>query len=594
MINVSQSIKNACNSYSVTYREYIIIDSNKIIIKGNLSDDSYNNGNFIGTFIMKKLEFETENNIDYKKKEFEYYREVNGESFKVGSFIVTDIENSDTNETVKVTSYDYALKFADTYVTELNYSSLDVTIKDVLREIRNKLNIGIKNINITNGNFIVDSNQFSNTAQYGDVIKAIAQISGTFAKINENDKLEFIFNKQTDEIIEDYEELDDKRDTRPITIVSLNMSDVEGENVTLRWEEGIEQYGENYLVISDNPFAYTQDKRAELIQGIFNKVKGFGYSSFETKNTFKPYLQCGDLVKLKNKNGDLIDSIVLRINAESNNITLSAPSVTDATVQYEQPLDSLNLLKRTEYIVDKEAQKITQIVERQDKYEDKLSEIEVSLDGISQKVETVADLTRETTGNKTITLTDCVAGNLLKLQIFGNNRVFDFLYPADNLYPADDLFPGGNSYITVTDEDGTVKQYDLGVDEVLRQNGDVQDEYILENNQAKVIRRINSNGSIKAVPTEENLGEFKIELKDGKNIITIKTYNAIIKARYAIKNSYTDIFATKVEMESSITQTAEEINLEVRKKVDENEIISTINQSAEKIQINANKVSLER
>lgn len=594
MINVSQSIKNACNSYSVTYREYIIIDSNKIIIKGNLSDDSYNNGNFIGTFIMKKLEFETENNIDYKKKEFEYYREVNGESFKVGSFIVTDIENSDTNETVKVTAYDYALKFADTYVTKLNYSSLDVTIKDVLREIRNKLNVEIKNINITNGNFIVDSNQFSNTAQYGDVIKAIAQISGTFAKINENDKLEFIFNKQTDEIIEDYEELDDKRDTRPITIVSLNMSDVEGENVTLRWEEGIEQYGENYLVISDNPFAYTQDKRAELIQGIFNKVKGFGYSSFETKNTFKPYLQCGDLVKLKNKNGDLIDSIVLRINAESNNITLSAPSVTDATVEYEQPLDSLNLLKRTEYIVDKEAQKITQIVERQDKYEDKLSEIEVSLDGISQKVETVADLTRETTGNKTITLTDCVAGNLLKLQIFGNNRVFDFLYPADNLYPADDLFPGGNSYITVTYEDGTVKQYDLGVDEVLRQNGDVQDEYILENNQAKVIRRINSNGTIKAVPTEENLGEFNIELKDGKNIITIKTYNAIIKARYAIKNSYTDIFATKVEMESSITQTAEEINLEVRKKVDENEIISTINQSAERIQINANKVSLER
>lgn len=442
MINVTQSIIDACNSYSVTYREYIIIDSNKIIIKGNLSDDSYNNGNFIGTFIMKKLEFETENDIDYKKKEFEYYREVNGESFKIGSFIVTDIENSDTNETVKVTAYDYALKFADTYVTELNYSSLDVTIKDVLREIRNKLNVEIEDINITNGNFIVDSNQFSNTAQYGDVIKAIAQISGTFAKINENDKLEFIFNKQTDEIIEDYEELDDKRDTRPITIVSLNMSDVEGENVTLRWEEGIAQYGENYLVISDNPFAYTQDKRAELIQGIFDKVKGFGYSSFETKNTFKPYLQCGDLVKLKNKNGNLIDSIVLRINAESNNITLSAPSVTDATVEYEQPLDSLNLLKRTEYIVDKEAQKITQIVERQDKYEDKLSEIEVSLDGISQKVETVADLTRETSGNKTITLTDCVAGNLLKLQIFGNNKVFDFLYPSDNLYPADDLFPG--------------------------------------------------------------------------------------------------------------------------------------------------------
>ena len=49
-----------------------------------------------------------------------------------------------------------------------------------------------------------------------------------------------------------------------------------------------------------------------------------------------------------------------------------------------------------------------------------------------------------------------------------------------------------------------------------------------------------------------------------------------------------------IEMNSSINQTAEEINLEVRKKVDENEVISKINQSAEEIQIEADKISLER
>ena len=45
-------------------------------------------------------------------------------------------------------------------------------------------------------------------------------------------------------------------------------------------------------------------------------------------------------------------------------------------------------------------------------------------------------------------------------------------------------------------------------------------------------------------------------------------------------------------MKSSIEQTAEEINLEVRKKVDENEIISKINQSAEQISIEAEKINL--
>ena len=136
--------------------------------------------------------------------------------------------------------------------------------------------------------------------------------------------------------------------------------------------------------------------------------------------------------------------------------------------------------------------------------------------------------------------------------------------------------------------------YDLGITEVLRQNGQVYDEYILEDGQAKVIRRINADGTIKATEEIEDLGEFNLNLQNGLNSISIMNYNAEIVAKYVVQSDYTDVFATKVEMNSSITQTAEEINLEVSKKVDENEIISSINQSAEEIQINANKISLER
>ena len=47
-------------------------------------------------------------------------------------------------------------------------------------------------------------------------------------------------------------------------------------------------------------------------------------------------------------------------------------------------------------------------------------------------------------------------------------------------------------------------------------------------------------------------------------------------------------------MNSLINQTAQGINLEVSKKVGNNEIISKINQSAESIQIDADKISLKR
>ena len=95
-------------------------------------------------------------------------------------------------------------------------------------------------------------------------------------------------------------------------------------------------------------------------------------------------------------------------------------------------------------------------------------------------------------------------------------------------------------------------------------------------------------------PKIEKLGEIHIDLEKGKNVIQIQNYTAEMYCKYAIQSEYTDIFATKVEMNSSITQTAEEINLEVRKKVDENEVISKINQSAEEIQIEADKISLKR
>ena len=164
--------------------------------------------------------------------------------------------------------------------------------------------------------------------------------------------------------------------------------------------------------------------------------------------------------------------------------------------------------------------------------------------------------------------------------------------------------------------------FDLGIEEVLRQRGDTRDEYILKNGQAQIIRRINKDGTIKDNETTEDLGEFHILLPKGNNTLEIKDFSASIYVKWAVQNEYTDIFATKaemnsnieqssqqitlsvdkklenysttIEMNSAITQTAESINSEVRKKVGEDEVISKINQSAEQIQIESNKISLKR
>lgn len=84
-----------------------------------------------------------------------------------------------------------------------------------------------------------------------------------------------------------------------------------------------------------------------------------------------------------------------------------------------------------------------------------------------------------------------------------------------------------------------------------------------------------------------------IPLKAGNYEISLLTQEtAYLYVRLMIQNLYTDQFATKVEMNSKITQTANEINAEVSKKVGNDEVISKINLTPETATIQANKVNI--
>lgn len=99
------------------------------------------------------------------------------------------------------------------------------------------------------------------------------------------------------------------------------------------------------------------------------------------------------------------------------------------------------------------------------------------------------------------------------------------------------------------------------------------------------------------------LDETKSELKTFETVVD-KSFkevsSTITQTANSIKSEVKETYETKTdaansykELSSSITQTAEEISSEVRKKVGNDEIISKINQSAEAVEINAEKIKLE-
>lgn len=503
-----------------------------------------------------------------------------------------------------------------------------IKIKDYLTSICNKIGIPIADVTFYNQDREIQNELYEGLGyKYRDVLDEIAEATGSIICINDNNQLEVKYLSETNEIINE----DSLKDVNvsfsekygPINIIVLSRS--AGTDNVYYPEELPENPVE--IKIQDNQIMNWND-RSDYLPELYEALNGIEYYINDFKSTGITYLEVGD--KYNIQIGENIYNCVLLNDEIDITQGLEEQIYTEMPEQsqtdYSKADKTDKKINQTNLTVDKQNQVIKGIITQIGDRSQKTTTITADIDGVNSRVEEIADLTDEISGIKTISLGNCIAGNLLELHIYGNNTVFDSLYPLDDLYPEDNIYPYGDSrievanFISSSEEPQFIKTYELGVTEVLRQNGDVCDEYILQDGKAKVIRRINKNGTIKTNEVIEDLGDFAIEVGNETNIITIQNYSARIKTKFAIKSTYTDIFTTKLEVSSSITQTAnkieldvdekiedtktelnsnisqtaEEINLEVSKKVGDNEIISKINQSAEQIQIEANKISLAR
>ena len=450
MINVTDTIKEAYSKSTTQYDKIVLDDEEYAINNVELDDDCYEKGNIFGTAIAKALSFEIDSSVDLEGKEFKYFTGIKTsagiEWIDLGTYITQDPEPNDTTKITTINAIDYMLKTNIEYTSDLQYSNNNVTLGQVAQEACNKAGITLATTDFPNVDFIVDSNQFSQGTLIRQVISAIAQISGTVAKIKNDDKLYFITPKTTGPVrkvfnLTDYSEAEIKRATHPINLVSLGMSDVEGENVVMKDEQSILFDGENSLIINDNPFAYTEAKRQQLITAIFNAVKGFEYKAYEMTAQGLPYLETLDNIQMVDFEGN---SFLFRFYHKSPNgleTEMSAPSITKATVAYQNVASAEQIAKRTEIIVNKQEQTITGIIENQGEFENQLTQIEQTVDQIQQQVSDTIIYKREVEGTTEIHLEDAGEADILELEIRGNKTYETNLFPATNLYPRGSLLP---------------------------------------------------------------------------------------------------------------------------------------------------------
>lgn len=498
------------------------------------------------------------------------------EYIDLGNYIVSkDAEYNADTMSYSHTCYDKMLSSMKDY--EDMKITFPIKVKDYIKKLCDYIGLTFAsyNDNFANCDKELTADYYTGyDYTFRDVLDELAQVTASTICINSNDELEirYIPKKSAIELNEDY-----FKDTNvtfdnlygPINSIVLSRSG-ESDNIYLQDEESIENNGLCELKIIDNQIMNYND-RSDYLPAILEKLNGLTYCTNNFDSRGICFLDLCDRYTA-NVHGKLYDCVLFNDEikiTQGLEETIYTEMPTETKTDYTKADKTDQKINKAYIIMDKVNKKLESVISEVDETSKKVTKIEQTVDSISQKVSDIEDLTRTAEGIKTVTLENCIEANLLELHIYGNNTVFNYLLLDDKLTLDDDLYLEGDDLISVTDKDNNIKTYSLGITEALRQNSEVCDEVVLENGQAKVIRRVNKSGSTKAKESVENLGKLEISLKEGTNTITINNYTAKIKAKYVIKSAYSDTFATKVEMNSEIKQTKESVDLSVNKKLED-------------------------
>lgn len=466
---VSENIKNALKQSTTQRKGRILVnDTYYEVYNVEYYADVYDEGNVVGNAIASQLDFD----MPYIEKfdSFKYFDGVwTGEEYEyvdMGTFTVFDEQDEDEFNK-HITAFDNLIKFNVPFVDKLDYPK---TLFTELQNICEQAGVELINENIANGNFEIENNQFVGGENLKSVLKAICQMSGTYAIIKD-DKLLLHLKNQTDEIINKnhHEPITWKRRTYGINQVVLGMSDVEGEYVLKQDEEDIAINGVHKLVLNDNPFAYTQEKRELLINDLFEQVKGFGYVPYDANMEWLNYLELGDKIVI-----DGIETIVLRINGKSPNSlesVMSAPAIIDSAIQYVANTETIqNQLRRTELSVDKQNGTVNALVSTQDDLTNRVSTNELNISAQETTIKIMSEnIDLETGDIQSVKTTTGYTFDEEGLKISKSENGFNSLHNNVGTYYKD-----GDTILSQTTKDGTIikdmvlyGRYYYGIDENL-------------------------------------------------------------------------------------------------------------------------------
>ena len=563
---------------------------------------------------------------------------VNEEIVPIGYFTLESVQEDD--DTITIKAVDNMIKFEVNYDgSTLNYPC---NLKTVLTDICNKVGVELGSTSFLNQN--AEIAVYDNAISARTYLSYIAEQAGGFAFIGRDGKL------YIKTIGEDIAEL-------PIQYFQDFKWGEQFKVSRVRYEDGVQLFEKgnetNNTIYINQENMYIVDQ--EQIDNIHDKYKDFNCYSFEGNSIIDPALDIGDLLLIDGKyviyQGDMDYVGKFKANISSK-IQAKTKEETMARVPSQTTIN-----RRVDSRISQAEGKISQTISDIGVQNQKISQVTQTVDELNSKIQDIADIT--TFGESMyakVELDSINESEPIQITVKPTVENISYLYPHENLYPSDDLYLKDRKIRFTNKTNDTYIDYILPDDLLIAPDGTYDEFYLGYDEQVCQITKrcqYNADGTVSKLEKEEitSYDYPKIELKDGDYTIELLGYtNAYLSLRLMAQNIYTTQFATKAEVSSEISQKADEVNINVdkklsnystttqmnsainvkaneitsnvsttyatkgelnttkseikqttdsisstvSKKVGTNEIISKINQSAEAVQINANKISLAR
>ena len=604
---------------TIPYRITVLGDTeedNVILTETDIVNTSYEDYRYvdtaticIGQFVARTISGELKNvnnafEIENKEIKVEFGVKTNAGTnyYSLGNFLITAPTDDDVKDKTTFEAMDYTKKFNQEF--DGIGLSFPCTALELAQYCCDKCDVELATTTFTNSDFIIPNNQYETGDTYRKVMQDIGKLAYSWVRIGWDNKCYIDFDVPTtvtnkyDKIsTSNYYDLSlQKKVFGPVNRVVIGMTDIEGENAYIEDEDSIAVNGVCELQIMDCNITYTPELRQQAITGA-SRLFGLTYLPLEINTTGHPWLLGKELIEVTTTEGTKVTTIPFDRTIEyMGHIKTKLTSKADTKVEteYKNPGTLETSVRQTRIVVDKQNQTITQLVTNVDEYDNRITQVEQDVDSISQQVSQISDLTREVTNNGSVTLEDAYQGNLLEFRIYGDVCPF---FPRTNVYPSSTLFLKPSKYYLTVEyqESGETKQTVISLPfDYLLINGDVYDEFVVETNgSCYKIKRLEllADGSVSELEEEQIItyDNMIIPIYEGNNKYYLNYYTPMFYAKYAKQSDLTDVFATKVEVNSSITQTRDEIELSVTQEItdatDTDTLISKINLSPGQIKL---------